>query len=142
MTYAENRRRSILRIENHPDAVVGCYQGEKDNIGACTLLGCKRWRFGLGRLLSLVPKGLSLLPQPLPLAAPGRCAEPTFSRPVRDSLSTLVPLSLTASRANPDRRDRRLFLSPEGSSFSPSAPPSSAPTCHDREPFSRQPLWG
>ena len=121
MTYTENRRRSILRIENHPDAVGGCYQGEKDNIAV---------------------EGYAL-------KAEGRSeSEPTFFAPERGFFPPLIPLSshlapfgsavspisatltLTpfgcADFAPHRRADRAVgFLCPEGVSLPPSAPSSS-----------------
>ena len=158
MTYAENRRRSILRIENHPDAVGGCYQGEKDNI-AVEGYALKAESGRRASRLSSPLKGASFPSHP-PFLAPRSLWERRFvhirnsdphtlwvcrlcpsppsrpsrwlSLPRRGFFTPISPLFLTASRADPDRRDRRLFLSPEGTSFSPSAPPSSAPTRHDR----------
>ena len=151
MTYAENRRRSILRIENHPDAVGGCYQGQKDNI-AFDPYGVKPRGGRRASRLSSSLKGTSfpLLPLssrhlahrraafsrpegtlfPPPSSSPSLRQADRLSLPRRSFFTPISPLFLTASRADPDRRDRRLFLSPEGTSFSPSAPPSSEPTCH------------
>ena len=120
MTYAENRRRSILRIENHPDAVGGCYQREKDNI-AFDPYGVKPRGGRRASRLSSSLKGTSFPSHPLSshLAPFGSAVSPI------SATLTITPFGC-ADFAPHRRADRAVgFLCPEGVSLPPSAPSSS-----------------
>ena len=113
MTYAENRRRSILRIENHPDAVGGCYQRQKDNI-AVEGYALKAERGSVAEPTFFVPERDFFPPTPPFLTPP--CPSPSrFLSSRRDSLSSPILLSLAAA-------SRPAFFAPKGFLY-PHQPP-------------------